>query len=263
LQTLGAPFNSGSTEALGDLVITNDTVLEMPPDGIFNCKTFQIVSNAVLTFRRNPLNTPVYILATGDILIDGRIDVSGGQGSAANGGLGGPGGFNGGKPGSGDIPPGAGFGPGGGLGGTGFDSNRPDTAGSGTYKAVNGVGGSNRKGAPSGSSRCSSRWWAARAVVAPTGFREWVAAVAAVPSWSPPAPRSPLGRRRSLSPWAVRERSILTVAAAVRCGWSHRLFSAPSILQSKGMPMWAGWDVCGWTPLTPARPALPFLLRMP
>ncbi len=150
VQTHGAPFNSGSTEALGDLVITNDTVLEMPPDGVFNCKSFQIVSNAYLSFHRNPLNTPVYILASGDILIDGRIDVSGGGGSAANGGLGGPGGFNGGKPGSGDIPPGAGFGPGGGKGGTGFDSNRPDSAGSGTYKAVSVYSGSTRKGAPYG-----------------------------------------------------------------------------------------------------------------
>ena len=150
VRTCGAPFNSGSTESLGDLVITNDTVLDMPPDGIFNCKKFQIVSNALLTFHRNPLNTPVYFLASGDVLIDGRIDVSGGGGSAANGGLGGPGGFNGGKPGSSDIPPGAGFGPGGGLGGTGFDAGRADNVGSGTYKAVNGNGGSTRKGAPYG-----------------------------------------------------------------------------------------------------------------
>jgi hypothetical protein len=90
------PFNSGSTGAYGALNVTNDLTLDMPPDGIFHCTTITVASAASLRFNRNPLNTPVYLLATGDINIAGFIDVSGANGSNHSPGAGGPGGFDGG-----------------------------------------------------------------------------------------------------------------------------------------------------------------------
>jgi hypothetical protein len=72
-----------------------------------------------LRFTTNALNTPVYLLATGDVTIDGTIDVSGSLGTNSLGGAGGPGGFAGGNPpDSWGLPTGDGHGPGAGRGGT-------------------------------------------------------------------------------------------------------------------------------------------------
>ena len=113
--TSAQTFDSGSNGTLDALNVTSNTTLELPPDGIFNYTTIHVESNATLTFERNELNTPVYLLATGDVVIDGTIDVSG-QAPIGNvaGGLGGPGGFDGGAAGSVDTDGGAGQGPGGG-----------------------------------------------------------------------------------------------------------------------------------------------------
>jgi hypothetical protein len=109
-----AQFSSGSTGADGALTVTSDTTLQLPPDGILNYTTITVSAGATLKFLQNPLNTPVFLLATGDVLIAGTIDVSGGSFSSAVPGIGGPGGFDGGF-GSG-FPAGAGDGqgPGGG-----------------------------------------------------------------------------------------------------------------------------------------------------
>jgi len=94
---LGAqPFSSGSNGSYGPMDITTNTTLDMPPDGIFHCTTIDVANGAILTFNKNPLNTPAYLLATGDVVINGAIDVSGGNGSGAFPGKGGPGGFDGG-----------------------------------------------------------------------------------------------------------------------------------------------------------------------
>ncbi len=111
------PFNSGSNGTLGDVVIDKTTTIDLPPDGVLHFKKFAVAAGVALTFKRNELNTPVTLLAQGDVLIQGTIDISGGEGSGTAGGLGGPGGFDGGRPGFGDTDPGAGFGPGGGRGG--------------------------------------------------------------------------------------------------------------------------------------------------
>jgi hypothetical protein len=96
--------------------ITKDTTLPLPPDGIFHCTTINIAVGATLTWKRNGLNTPAYLLATGDINISGIIDVSGQAGSSSNGGLGGPGGYKGGAPiATSDDTLGNGHGPGGGT----------------------------------------------------------------------------------------------------------------------------------------------------
>lgn len=93
-------FTSGSDGSYGAMNITTNTTLALPADGIFHCTTITVAQGATLTFTRNALNTPVHLLATGDVLINGSIDVSAGPPADGNGrlvgGSGGPGGFDGG-----------------------------------------------------------------------------------------------------------------------------------------------------------------------
>ncbi len=117
-----AQFSSGSTGADGPLNVTSNTTLNLPPDGIFNFTTITISDSAALTFNRNPLNTPVYMLATGDVIISGIIDVSGKRNSGAAPGAGGPGGFDGGFGAFQGYPEGDGQGPGGGMTGNPYES---------------------------------------------------------------------------------------------------------------------------------------------
>jgi hypothetical protein len=125
-----AGFNSGSTGADGALNVTTNTTLVMPVSGVFNFTTVTIASGATLSFKKNVANTPVVLLATGNVSIVGTIDVSGGNsagntpgtiGDTSLPGAGGPGGFDGGR---GGVPAnsrraGNGLGPGGGGGGNG------------------------------------------------------------------------------------------------------------------------------------------------
>jgi len=132
-------FNSGSTGDLGDVLITKDTNILLPPDGILHYKSLTISNEAIVTFVKNANNTPVYILSQGNVSIGGRIYVSGGGSQGDRGpGLGGPGGFDGGRRGVGPTPPGDGQGPGGGRAGTELGSGRPDSAGGGSY--INQIG---------------------------------------------------------------------------------------------------------------------------
>ncbi len=139
-QALAQGFSSGSTGADGALNVTVNTTNSLPPDGILNYTTINVAAGATLRFKRNPLNTPAYLLATDDVTINGTIDVSGEPGSINPpvGGKGGPGGFDGGAPGFDAIAPGAGYGPGGGrggyLGGTGL--NPTNNAGLGAYSTA-------------------------------------------------------------------------------------------------------------------------------
>ena len=131
-------FDSGSDGSFGpiDVPFNTQQVLDVPADGIFHATTIRVDLGATLTFRRNALNTPVYLLATGDITIEGLINVSGadGRSSPPVGGAGGPGGFDGGAPGFGpENPPGAGYGPGGGRGGDDFFGAQDRAAGGGAY----------------------------------------------------------------------------------------------------------------------------------
>lgn len=131
---LPAQFNSGSDGSYGPLHITAETTLDLPPDGIFHCTTIHIARGGILRFNRNALNTPVYLLATGDVTIEGTIDVSGRRPEPGlQGGAGGPGGFDGGHPGVDLLPPGDGHGPGAGRGGTTDPSQLQSWAGSGAY----------------------------------------------------------------------------------------------------------------------------------
>ena len=143
-------FSSGSDGSLGALIVIGNTNIVVPTNGILNFTTVSIQGNRVVTtvtFKRNDANTPVYILAQGPISIAGTILLSGLTGNNVIGGLGGPGGFDGGSPGSLSVPPGAGYGPGAGKGG--LNSNSAEGAGGGAYAGVAG-GASTNKGAVCG-----------------------------------------------------------------------------------------------------------------
>jgi hypothetical protein len=123
-------FGSGSTGADGAFSPTVNTTLTLPADGVFNFTTISIPSNVTVKFARNAANTPVTLLASGNVTIAGTIDISGGAGGAAlfsgtsiggNGGPGGPGGSDGGAGATGlaSTTGGSGLGLGGGSGSTG------------------------------------------------------------------------------------------------------------------------------------------------
>lgn len=115
-------YNSGSTGALGPLMPVEDTEVVLPDDGVLNYTFVDIPEGVRVTFRRNEDNTPVYVLATEFINVDGTIDVSGASGTDVSGlsaitrlgGVGGPGGSDGGS--TNGTTGGSGIGPGPGLG---------------------------------------------------------------------------------------------------------------------------------------------------
>jgi hypothetical protein len=131
-----AAVDSGSTGADGALNPSVNTEIQLPPSGILNYTSINIPAGVTVRFKKNVLNTPVHLLASGNVTIAGVIDVSAidakssgthGDGNIADDGIpgvGGPGGFDGGRGGRPDqartpriIRGGGGLGPGGGLGG--------------------------------------------------------------------------------------------------------------------------------------------------
>lgn len=125
------PFNPPTQVPVGTVVNGNNVIVPLPPTGVFNFTTVVIATGITATFQRNASNTPITILSTGDVNIDGTINISGqdGTGNTGNigplpGGKGGPGGFDGGyggEPASTGVDaklPGNGLGPGGGQGGS-------------------------------------------------------------------------------------------------------------------------------------------------
>lgn len=118
-------FDCGSDGSFGSLVVdstTGNRTIALPPDGVLNCTTVNVAPASALYFTRNAGNTPVYILATGDVTIGGTIYVDGEYNVGKRGGDGGPGGFPGGQGGS---NPSNGSGPGGGKGGWGGNEPLP------------------------------------------------------------------------------------------------------------------------------------------
>jgi hypothetical protein len=158
-------FSSGSTGADGPFSPTVNTVVTLPPSGIFNYTTVNIPAGVTVTYLKNTTNTSVVILATGDVTIAGSLNVrgnsspnvgaagDGNQGDDGQPGKGGPGGFDGGKGGNdlGGAPllvsffAGTGLGPGGGGGGASWlTSTNCDCRGcstSGFSKSEPGAGG--------------------------------------------------------------------------------------------------------------------------
>ena len=103
-----------------DTVGGRNYTVAIPNGGRLEFSTITIPSGVTLRFRRNAMNDPVYLLASGDVNIAGTVDVDGAVGNLSAGGAGGPGGYDGGEPGFG-LAPGAGHGPGGGR----FDQTTP------------------------------------------------------------------------------------------------------------------------------------------
>ena len=114
-------FSSGSTGADGAFNPTTNTEVQIPESGVFNFTTITIPAGVTVTFKKNSRNTPVIMLATGDVTISGTINVDGKRSNGNYGGEGGPGGFRGGNGGwPFEHPDGfPGEGPGGGMGGKG------------------------------------------------------------------------------------------------------------------------------------------------
>jgi hypothetical protein len=112
------PFSSGSTGVDGAFAPTVSATVQVPASGVFNYTTVSIPSGVTITYLPNTANTPVTILATGDIDINGTIILNGQPGSNTGfGGSGGPGGFSGGSAQSVQAASGnSGNGPGGGGG---------------------------------------------------------------------------------------------------------------------------------------------------
>ena len=123
--TAQAQFSSGSTGTDGAFNPTADVTVTLPPSGVFNYTTVNIPPGVLVTYTRNALNTPVTILAQGNVIISGQIGIAGDSPNGRIGGKGGPGGFRGGNGGSFiDSPFGtAGDGPGGGRGGASSATN--------------------------------------------------------------------------------------------------------------------------------------------
>ena len=138
-------FVSGSTGADGALNPAANITIPLPPSGILNFTTINIPSNVTVNFTRNEANTPVVMLATGDVTIAGIIDVSGGDAVGGIPGRAGPGGFDGGMGGAGfgSSPNGTpGLGPGGGQGGNasaGTNVGSASGGGFGTQGQANGA----------------------------------------------------------------------------------------------------------------------------
>lgn len=138
-----AAFTSGSSGIDGDLTPTASIVKQIPDNGVFNFGVVNIPTGVTVTFTKNAANTPVTILATGDVTIGGTISVNGSNGSYIVGGVGGPGGFSGGGGGTLKLIGRRGEGPGGGNGG----SPRTDNyycgggGGGGSYSTSGGTGG--------------------------------------------------------------------------------------------------------------------------
>ena len=90
-------FDVGSNGSLGDVVISENTTIDLPPDGKLHYKSLTVNSGVRVGFKRNVRNTPVVMLSQGDIVVNGTIDVGASDGTSNDGGAPGPGGFAGGN----------------------------------------------------------------------------------------------------------------------------------------------------------------------
>ena len=118
-------FSSGSTGADGAFAPNTTQTIVVPDSGVFNFTTVNIPAGVTITFNRGTNNKPLTILATGDVVIAGTINLDGKPGNSnGTGGLGGPGGGSG------------------GTGGYGFDQSHSGMPGEGTGGGGGGIGSS-------------------------------------------------------------------------------------------------------------------------
>jgi len=150
-------FDSGSTGADGVFAPPVSVEVALPPSGIFNFTDVNIAAGVTVTFTPNAANTPVRMLASGDVTIDGTISVNGADSSAPgsdrHAGRGGPGGYDGGRGGlqfaSQAAAGGDGMGPGGiGTGAPNCSRCAAGAAGFGQPGANGSIGGAQGRGGP-------------------------------------------------------------------------------------------------------------------
>lgn len=125
-------FDSGSTGADGAFTPTASIEITLPADGKLNYSTVNVPAGVTVTFKKNTANTPVYMLATGNVTIAGTMDLSATDATVVAPGRGGPGGLDGGLGAYPDTCGGAGLGLGGG---------KAATKGTGTMSYGGGGGG--------------------------------------------------------------------------------------------------------------------------
>ncbi|HXI24683.1 MAG TPA: hypothetical protein VNG71_12530 [Pyrinomonadaceae bacterium] len=146
-------FNSGSTGADGAFSPTVSASVAVPESGVFNYTTVNIPVGVTITYTRSSTNKPLTILASGDVVIAGTINIDGKPGNTNGlGGLGGPGGYNGGSGGYGfdqsfsGVPGDGPSGGGGGLGGATVTGTNIGDGGGGGYGLAGGNGGGGTNG---------------------------------------------------------------------------------------------------------------------
>jgi len=118
-----AAFVSGSTGTDGPFEPTASVAVQIPEGGVFNYTTVTIPTGVTVTYKKNSQNTPLTILATGDVTVNGAIGVNGSNGNYLIPGAGGLGGFDGGQGGAAYNIGKRGEGPGGGNGGAARPEN--------------------------------------------------------------------------------------------------------------------------------------------
>lgn len=133
-------FDSGSTGALGAFSPTASTEVQLPEDGILNYTTVNIQLGVTVTFKKNTSNTPVYMLATGNVTITGAISVNATAANTITPGKGGPGGFDGGIGATPSACGGIGIGPGGGKTGAYSTTYGGSGGGGGGFGAAGSIG---------------------------------------------------------------------------------------------------------------------------
>jgi len=137
-----AQFSSGSTGADGAFSPSSNQTVQVPASGVFNYTTINIPSGVTITFTPNANNTPVIMLASGNVTIAGAISLNAFTGNGRVGGKGGPGGYRGGTGGVGvsGVTDGlAGDGPGGGSGGVFSNTTGPSGGGGGGFASGGGA----------------------------------------------------------------------------------------------------------------------------
>jgi len=101
-----AQINSGSNGSDGAFNPASSIVINMAdhPNGIYQYSSVTISNGVTVSFTPNANNTPVFWLVQSNVVINGKVDLSGQSLNNAQGGLGGPGGGAGGNGGSGSYP---------------------------------------------------------------------------------------------------------------------------------------------------------------
>ena len=97
-------YDCGSDGSYGPIEVAEgaEVTIPLPEDGVIHATTVTVDHGGTLKFERNVRNTPVYILASGPVQIDGWIDLrgqpgtDGGGSEIGRGGAGGPCGWRGG-----------------------------------------------------------------------------------------------------------------------------------------------------------------------